>query len=81
MRDRENILCDKWCDRAVSRVQAAHISCRCCFDETAQDGRMPKPTRINARTVWDRVKLDEAFAALSDSRDGDDPWDKVACEE
>jgi hypothetical protein len=44
-----------------------------------KDGRMPKPMRINARTVWDRVKLDEAFAALSDSdRDGDDPWGKVA---
>jgi hypothetical protein len=40
---------------------------------------MPKPVRINARTVWDRVKLDEAFAALaeSDITDGD-LWDDVA---
>jgi hypothetical protein len=43
------------------------------------DGRMPKPVRINARTVWDRVKLDEAFAALSDHEHGaDDPWSKTA---
>ena len=49
------------------------------FDEMVKDGRMPKPMRINARTVWDRVKLDEAFAALSDgTKDGDDPWGNVA---
>ncbi len=39
---------------------------------------MPRPIRINARTVWDRVKLDEAFAALSDDGDIDDPWSKLA---
>jgi hypothetical protein len=34
---------------------------------------MPKPKRINARVVWDRLELDEAFAALS--HDGpDDGW-------
>jgi hypothetical protein len=38
---------------------------------------MPKPTRINNRTVWDRVKLDEAFEALSDDEPFDDRWDKV----
>jgi hypothetical protein len=30
------------------------------------DGRMPKPKRIDGRTVWDRVKLDEHFAALDE---------------
>jgi hypothetical protein len=30
------------------------------------DGRMPKPKRIDGRTVWDRLQLDEAFAALDD---------------
>jgi hypothetical protein len=29
-----------------------------------KDGRMPQPIRINARVVWDRLQLDEAFAAL-----------------
>jgi len=27
---------------------------------------MPKPKRINARTIWDRKRLDEAFDALPD---------------
>jgi predicted DNA-binding transcriptional regulator AlpA len=47
------------------------------FDEMVKDGRMPKPMRINSRTVWDRVRLDEAFVALSDEGD-DDPWGKAA---
>jgi len=34
------------------------------FDEMVLDGRMPKPTRINTRVVWDRHKLDAAFADL-----------------
>jgi predicted DNA-binding transcriptional regulator AlpA len=42
-----------------------------------KDGRMPKPTRINKRSVWDRVRIDDAFAALCDD-EADDPWDKVA---
>ena len=67
--------------RGLSRAQAAaYIGVSpSLFDEMVKDGRMPKPTRINARTVWDRVKLDDAFAALSDVRtDSDDPWGKVA---
>jgi hypothetical protein len=41
------------------------------------DGRMPKPKRINSRTIWDRHQLDVAFSALP----GDDvanPWDVAA---
>jgi predicted DNA-binding transcriptional regulator AlpA len=67
--------------RGLSRVQAAaYVGISpTLFDEMVTDGRMPKPVRINARTVWDRVRLDEAFAALSDDeRDGDDPWSKTA---
>jgi hypothetical protein len=49
------------------------------FDEMVADGRMPRPVRINARAVWDRIKLDEAFAGLSASDHGeDDPWSKTA---
>lgn len=49
------------------------------FDELVKDGRMPAPTRINARAIWDRLKLDEAFAGLSDAEpNGRDPWDEVA---
>lgn len=35
------------------------------FDEMVRDGRMPKPTRINKRIVWDRHKIDEAFEELT----------------
>ena len=38
------------------------------FDEMVGDGRMPKPKRINSRTVWDRHQLDKAFEALPDDR-------------
>jgi len=34
------------------------------FDVMVADGRMPGPKLINRRRVWDRVKLDIAFAAL-----------------
>ena len=34
------------------------------FDELVADGRMPQPKRIDGCTVWDRLEIDEAFAAL-----------------
>ena len=48
------------------------------FDEMIKDGRMPKPKRIDARVVWDRLTLDSAFAALPDGSDRDDPWETAA---
>ena len=65
--------------RGLSRTQAAaYIGVSpSLFDELVRDQRMPKPIRINSRVLWDRIQLDEAFAALSDS-EGDDPWSKVA---
>lgn len=36
------------------------------FDHMVKDGRMPKPKRIDGRTVWDRIKLDDAFTRLPD---------------
>jgi predicted DNA-binding transcriptional regulator AlpA len=52
--------------RGLSRVQSAeYIGVGVTkFDEMVVDGRMPKPKRIDGRTVWDRVLLDEAFEAL-----------------
>jgi len=44
------------------------------FDEMVKDGRMPKPKRIDSRTVWDRVELDESFTALPDENEAN-PWD------
>lgn len=50
------------------------------FDDMVADGRMPKPRQIDARLVWDRLQLDEAFSALpSNDEDNDpNPWDAVA---
>lgn len=38
------------------------------------DRRMPKPKRIGQRNVWDRLALDEHFAALPDDTEPN-PWD------
>jgi predicted DNA-binding transcriptional regulator AlpA len=80
MADRDDVLPKSLAPRGLSRVQAAaYIGVSpTLFDEMVHDGRMPKPTRINKRTVWDRVKLDEAFEALCDEERTDDPWDKMA---
>lgn len=46
------------------------------FDQMVEDGRMPRPKRINSRKVWDRLSIDKAFSALPGGEDGgkDDPW-------
>jgi predicted DNA-binding transcriptional regulator AlpA len=65
--------------RGLSRAEAADyigISAS-TFDKLVIDGRMPKPKRINSRTVWDRYELDGAFEALSGSADAN-PWDTAA---
>jgi predicted DNA-binding transcriptional regulator AlpA len=65
--------------RGLSREQSARyigISAS-LFDQLVKDGRMPKPKRINARTVWDRRKLDEAFDILDDESAICDPWDGI----
>lgn len=50
------------------------------FDEMVVDGRMPKPRQIDARQVWDRHQLDDAFSALPSNDDALEinPWDAVA---
>ena len=39
------------------------------FDEMVADGRMPKPKRVDSRTVWDRIALDAAFSDLPDENE------------
>lgn len=34
------------------------------FDEMVKDGRMPKPKRVDGRTIWDKYALDAAFTDL-----------------
>ena len=48
------------------------------FDAMVLDGRMPKPKRINKRTVWDRDQLTLAFKALPDDNERDDVWGRAA---
>lgn len=36
------------------------------FDGLVEDGRMPKPIRVGKRVLWDRIKLDAAFADLGE---------------
>jgi predicted DNA-binding transcriptional regulator AlpA len=65
--------------RGLSRVQAAeYIGIGATkFDEMVADGRMPRPKRIDSRKVWDRIKLDEAFAALDDEAGPKNEWDAL----
>ena len=62
--------------RGLSRVQsAAYVGVGTTkFDEMVADGRMPKPKRVDGRNIWDRLELDEAFAALPSDEDAN-PWD------
>lgn len=59
--------------RGLSRVEAARyvgIS-PTLFDQMVGDCRMPKPKRINARKVWDRLELDESFVMLPSEGEAD----------
>jgi len=47
------------------------------FDELVADGRMPAPRLIDTRKVWDRLELDQYFAALP-ADNGQNPWDGIA---
>jgi predicted DNA-binding transcriptional regulator AlpA len=82
MRERGDVLPSSLAPRGLSRVQAAaYIGVSpSLFDEMVKDRRMPKPVRINSRVLWDRIQLDEAFAALPHEtvkEDGDD-WSQPA---
>jgi len=52
--------------RGMNRTEAArYIGVGATkFDELVEDGRMPKPKRIDGRVVWDRIALDAAFSDL-----------------
>ena len=74
--------------RGLSRVMAAaYIGISPTkFDQMVDDGRMPKPKRIDARTVWDRLQVDQAFEALdvdcdssmgNASQQPNDNWEKI----
>lgn len=56
--------------RGMSRIEAARYVgvSTTLFDEMVADGRMPKPKRVNSRTIWDRAELDIAFTDLPNDR-------------
>jgi predicted DNA-binding transcriptional regulator AlpA len=63
--------------RCLSRCEVAYYSgiSPTLFDEMVKDGRMPKPIRINSRTVWDRHAIDAAIDALACTEVDDDEWE------
>lgn len=66
--------------RGLSRLEAAaYIGVSpTFFDDLVDEGRMPKPKRINTRRVWDRLALDQAFSALPGEDDDEaDSWDDL----
>jgi len=44
------------------------------FDQMVADGRVPQPTRLGRRVLWDRHKLDVAIDKLDSEEAGDDPY-------
>jgi predicted DNA-binding transcriptional regulator AlpA len=74
-----SVLPDSLPPRGLSRVQAAeYVGVGVTkFDEMVADARMPRPKRIDGRTVWDRVQLDKAFAALPGDDDERNPFDDL----
>jgi hypothetical protein len=78
--ERQIVLPQSLAPRGLSREQAAaYVGVSpTLFDIMVKDGRMPGPKRINARTVWDRLQVDAAFAALPSNDDTANPWDEAA---
>lgn len=58
--------------RGLNRIEAAaYVGVSpTLFDEMVRDGRMPRPKQVNARTVWDRRRVDVAFDALEEQIGG-----------
>lgn len=57
--------------RGLSRTEAArYIGVGATFfDALVADGRMPKPSRVGKRAIWDRLKIDAAFPDLGEAQD------------
>jgi predicted DNA-binding transcriptional regulator AlpA len=75
----KNVLPQSLPPRGLSRQEAAaYVGISpSLFDMLVKDGRMPAPKRINARTVWDRLQLDAAFATLPSNDEPVNPWDEM----
>lgn len=58
--------------RGLNREQsAAYIGVSPAkFDQLVADKRMPRPKRVDGRTIWDRFQLDAAFDDLPTEKTG-----------
>ena len=65
--------------RGLSREEAARYVGfgTTLFDRLVEEGRMPRPKRVGKRVVWDRLKLDAAFADLDEEDAGDNAIDRA----
>jgi predicted DNA-binding transcriptional regulator AlpA len=56
--------------RGLSRVEAARYVgvSPGTFDRLVEEALMPKPKRIRARLVFDRLELDAAFEAIGETQ-------------
>jgi excisionase family DNA binding protein len=54
--------------RGLSREEAARYVGvgATTFDRLIEEGRMPKPLRVGKRVIWDRLKVEAAFAELDE---------------
>jgi excisionase family DNA binding protein len=54
--------------RGLSREEAARYVGfgTTTFNRLVEEGRMPRPMRVGKRVIWDRLKLDAAFADLDE---------------
>jgi len=66
--------------RGLSRTEAAlYVGVGVTkFDELVEQGRMPKPKRIDRRRIWDIFELDLAFDELPDENSpADESWNDI----
>lgn len=47
------------------------------FDQMVREGVMPAPKRYGSRTIWDRLAVDAAFAALDATNEAATGWERV----
>jgi predicted DNA-binding transcriptional regulator AlpA len=83
MESRRNSLPMNLPPRGLSRVEAAaYIGISpTLFDRMIKDGLMPRPVRVYARVLWDRICLDDAFAALPNGELQDEANDRDGYDE
>ncbi len=67
------------CPRGLSRVEAARYIgvSPGTFDRLVEEGTMPKPIRVRARLIYDRLELDAAFDALGEAQEVSNDFDAV----